>query len=62
MATKRAEENTGKNQFSGATIPRVSRMTVAMPERLDLREIRRLDRDFDWCRLNRREPFERVQL
>jgi hypothetical protein len=37
-------------------------MTVALPERLGLTEIRRLDRDFDWCRLNRRELFERVQL
>jgi hypothetical protein len=62
MATKRAEGDTGESQVRGATIPMVSLMSVAMPERLVLTEIRKLDRDFDWCRMNRREPFELVQL
>jgi hypothetical protein len=37
-------------------------MTVAMLKRLDLTEIRRLDRDFDEFRRFRREPFQLVRL
>jgi hypothetical protein len=37
-------------------------MIVALPERLDLSEIRRLDRDFDEFRRFRREPCQRVRL